>query len=270
MRALMRILPIFLIATSQLASAKELSQGELRGRLLQTIKSDFATHVKASGLSSYIRGSKVPMNVIDRNFRDLVDKRLDYPISTLEAKLLVRYPKHIPRIKLVKEMSYAVTERICKDKEAEGNETDSARHFIAAFSLALLAGEKFAHQYLTAHEGWLLDQNLDEYSGYSFASGIMDMHNNVIGLLAARKHQVSYGILGGILGGFLGGFLDLEVELHTLSLEKVKALAIQELKQARKENRLLAVYAKDGACSQVSQREKFRKRIGVSSETAIW
>lgn len=248
MRILINTLVLLAISCSQTASAEELSQGQLRTRLLQTIKRDFATHVKASGLTGYIEGSQVPMNVIDRKFRDLVDTRLNYPLSTLEAKLLVRFPNHIHRVKKVKEMSYALTESICNDEEAEGNETDSARHFIAGFALALLSGERFAHQYLTAHEGWLLDQNLDEYTGYNFASGIMDLHNNVIGIIAARKYQKSWN--------------------H--SLEKIKTLAIRALKQARKENKLIAVYAKDGACSQVSQREKFRKRIGVSSETAIW
>lgn len=258
MRTLILTLAILTAFFSQPAFAQELSQGAIRNRLLQTVTRDFATHVKAAGLTGYIQKGHVPMNVIDRKFRDVVDKKMNYPISTLEAKLLVRYPQHIPRIKFVKEMSYAMTQRICKDDEAEGNETDSARHFIAGFSLALLAGEKFAHQYLTAHEGWMLDQNLDEYTGYNFASGIMDLHNNVIGLLAARKYKQTYGIL------------NLEVELHTRSLEQIKTLALEALKQARRENKLLAVYAKDGACSQISQREKFRKRLGLSSETAIW
>lgn len=254
------LLPILILITivSQTAFAQELTQGQLRNRLLRTIKRDFATHVKVSGLSDYIKGSRVPMNVIDRKFRDLVDTRLNYPLSTLEAKLLVRYPNNIPLIKVVRELSYSLTEKICKDEEAEGNETDSARHFVAGFSLALLTGEKFAHQYLTAHEGWMLDENLDEYTGYNFASGIMDLHNNVIGILAARKYQKSYEVL------------NVTVKVNNYSIAKIRTLALQAHKQARKENKLIAVYAKDGACSQLSQREKFRKRIGVSSETSIY
>jgi hypothetical protein len=252
------LLLMLLIGVGQSGHAQELSQGQLRDRLLEMVKRDFNTHIRVSGLTSYIRSEQVPMNPVDRKFRDLVDKKLDYSLSTLEAKLLVRYPQHIPRIKIIKELSYSVTGRICQDNEGEGNETDSARHFIAGFSLALLAGEKFAHKYLTAHEGWILDHNLDEYTGYNFASGIMDLHNNVIGILAARKYQKSLEVM------------NLKLEVHTFSIDSIRKLAVQALKQARKENKLLAVYAKDGACSQLSQREKFRRRIGVSSETAIW
>lgn len=244
--------------SSQRVTAQELSQGELRNQLLRTLKRDFATHLKNSGLIYLVRGDKVPMNFLDREFRELADKRFDSSISTLEAKMLVRVPKHIPRVKLIHKLSYDLTERICQDTEAEGNETDSARHFIAAFALSLLAGEEFAYKYLTAHEGWILDHNLDEYTGYNFASGLMDLHNNVIGLLAARKYQKTFRVL------------NIEIELHAFSLEKIKMLAIKELKQARKQNKLIAVYAKDGACSQVSQRNNFRSRLGLSLETPIY
>lgn len=258
MKAAFLLVLFISVLSGQQAAAEELSQGELRTHLLRSLKRDFATHLKKSGLIQFVKANKVSMNLVDREFRELIDKRFDFPISTLEAKLLLRVPQHAPRVKLVHKLSYGVTEKICRDSEAEGNETDSARHFIAAFALALLSGEEFAYKYLTAHEGWLLDHNLDEYTGYNFASGYMDLHNNVVGLMAARKHQTSFKVL------------NIEVEVHAFSLEKIKSLAIRELREARRQNKLISVYAKDGACSQVSQREKLRQQLGLTSDTAIY
>ena len=76
--------------------------------------------------------------------------------------------------------------------------------------------------------------------------------------MAARKHQTSFKVL------------NIEVEVHAFSLEKIKSLAIRELREARRQNKLISVYAKDGACSQVSQREKLRQQLGLTSDTAIY
>lgn len=227
-------------------------QHELRARLMRIARQEFAKDVQRSG----IRNLLTPLTTIENRFRRELNSRSGNEISNLETKLLIRNPQQLPRVKMLRDLAYNLSEQLCDDPDAEGNETDSARHFIAGFALSLMAGERFAFQYLTAHEAWLIEQDPDQFGSYNFASAIMDLHNNKIGILAARNAQMR------IPGT--------EVTVHVYSVSRIRELAVEALKNARRENRLMAVYNKDGACAQASQKALLRRVLQISEDTPIW
>jgi hypothetical protein len=238
------------IVTSQ-AFAEE-PQSELRLRLMRIAQHEFSKHIQRSRIS----GLLTPLTPIENRFRTELNERSGNEISALETKVLIRNPQQLPRVKMLRDLAYNLSERLCDDPDAEGNETDSARHFIAGFALSLMAGEKFAYQYLTAHEAWLIEKDPDQFGAYNFASAIMDFHNNVVGILAARSAQMR------IPGT--------EITVHVYSVRRIRQLAVEALKKARRENRLMAVYNKNGACAQASQKAFLRRALHISSDTSIW
>lgn len=235
-------------------ASADLSQSEMRSKFVNLAKRDFIAHVNASGLRPLVK----PLNPLEAKFKQEIEAHSDAKLSRLETKLLFRYPQFIPAVKRVREFAYATSDRLCQEESGEGNETDSARHFIGSYALTLLTGANFSYKYLTAHEGWLIDEDLNQFTGYNFASSVMDLRNNAVGIEAAKRDHEQIKIFS------------VPIAPKIYSWNEVKTMAIQALKRARKENQLVAVYSKDGACSQPSQRDNFRRRVGLGEDDSIY
>lgn len=254
MKELKKNLIAITVAILSLQASADFSQSDLRSKFYKLAKRDFVAQVNASGLRRLV----TPLNLIEKKFKQEIETHSDAKLTTLETKVLIRYPQFIPQVKRVREFAYGLSDRLCKEESGEGNEADAARHFIGSYALTLLTNESFARKYLTAHEGWLIDEDLDQFSAYNFASAVMDLKNNSVGVEAAIRDREQFKIFS------------IAILNKRYSMKQIRSMAVVALKRARRENKLVSVYNQEGACTQPTEQVAFHRMVGLPLEQSIW